>query len=433
MTMFRSLQVRNYRLFASGQVVSLTGTWMQRVAQDWLVLQLSHGSGTALGITTGLQFVPLLASLYGGVLADRYNKRRLLVWTQVSMALLALALGLLVVTDVIRLWHVYLLAFLLGAASAVDTPTRQALVSELVGAELVTNAVSLNSATFNAARILGPAVAGVMISAIGTGPVFLVNAASFIAVITSLLLMRDDELFGSKRVARRPGQLREGVAYVRTRPDLLLPIILVGIVGTFGLNFQMTTALVASNVFHHGAASYGLLSTALAIGSLLGALGSARRGRPLLRLVIGSAFLFGVLETVVAMMPTYWTFFALLIPTGAAVLTFTTSANSTVQLGASPVMRGRVMALYVLVFLGGTPFGAPLIGWVAQAAGPRWSLEVGGFASATAAVVIGLVLARVRQLRIEAHLLRRRPHVHLRPIPQAVDVEPPGRREPVPG
>ncbi len=433
MTMFRSLQVRNYRLFASGQVVSLTGTWMQRVAQDWLVLQLSHGSGTALGITTGLQFVPLLASLYGGVLADRYNKRRLLVWTQVSMALLALALGLLVVTDMIRLWHVYLLAFLLGAASAVDTPTRQALVSELVGAELVTNAVSLNSATFNAARILGPAVAGVMISAIGTGPVFLVNAASFIAVITSLLLMRDDELFGSKRVARRPGQLREGVAYVRTRPDLLLPIILVGIVGTFGLNFQMTTALVASNVFHHGAASYGLLSTALAIGSLLGALGSARRGRPLLRLVIGSAFLFGVLETVVAMMPTYWTFFALLIPTGAAVLTFTTSANSTVQLGASPVMRGRVMALYVLVFLGGTPFGAPLVGWIAQVAGPRWSLLVGGLASAVAAVVIGAVLARVRHVRIEPHLLRRHPHVHVRPIPHSLDVEPAARPESVPG
>ncbi len=427
--MFRSLRVRNYRLFASGQVVSLTGTWMQRVAQDWLVLQLSHGSGTALGITTGLQFAPLLASLYGGMLADRHNKRRLLVWTQLAMGLLALVLGLLVVGDVIRLWQVYLLAFLLGVVSAVDTPTRQAFVSELVGADLVTNAVSLNSATFNAARIVGPAVAGVMISMIGTGPVFLVNAASFVAVIASLLLMRDAELSRAPRVARRPGQVREGVAYVRTRPDLLLSIVLVGVVGTLGLNFQMTTALMAKNVFHHGAASYGLLSTGLAIGSLLGALGSARRGRPLLRLVITSAFLFGVLETVVALMPTYWLFFALLIPTGAAVLTFTTSANSTVQLGASPAMRGRVMALYVLVFLGGTPFGAPLVGWIAQVAGPRWSLLVGGVASSVAAVVIGLVLARVRNVRVEAHVLRRRPHMHVRPILQTVDAEPPGRRE----
>lgn len=420
MTIFRSLQVRNYRLFASGQVVSLTGTWMQRVAQDWLVLQLSHGSGTAIGITTGLQFLPMLPlGLYGGVIADRYRKRQVLLVTQVVMGVLALLLGLLDVAGVAQLWHVYLLALLLGVAAAVDTPVRQAFVSELVGTELVTNAVSLNSATFNAARIVGPAVAGLLISSIGTGPVFLLNAASFVPVLGCLFAMRDGELFTSVPVARAKGQLREGLHYVRSRPDLLLPMVLVAVIGTLGLNFQMTMALFARNVFHKDAASYGLLSAALAFGSLLGALASARRGRPLMRLVVGSAFVFGVLEIVVGLMPSYWTFFVLLVPTGAAVLTFTTSANATVQLGASPSMRGRVMALYVLVFLGGTPFGAPLVGWVAEVGGPRWSLLVGGMASALAAVLVGFWYLRVRGLRVTAHLLRRHPHLHVSALPTA--------------
>jgi MFS family permease len=424
MKLFSSLGVRNYRLFASGQVVSLTGTWMQRVAQDWLVLNLSHNSGTAIGVTTGLQFAPVLfVGLFGGVIADRYPKRRTLVYTQIAMGLIGLWLGLLDVTGAVQLWHVYALAFALGTASAIDAPVRQAFVTELVGPSLLANAVSLNSATFNTARVFGPAIAGLMIASIGTAWVFLVNAGSFLAVIAGLLMMRDAELFVGKRLPRQPRAVRAGLAYVRTRPHLLLPIILVGIVGTLGFNFQITTALLAKNTFHRGAESYGLLSAAFAFGSLVGALWSARRGVPRQRLVYGAAAVFGVLEITVGLMPTFWTFFALLIPCGFATLTFTTATNTSIQLGSSAQMRGRVMALYLLVFLGGTPLGAPLIGWVAQVAGPRWSLLVGGFASTVAALVCGAVMARRTNVRLESHLRRRRPHIHLRPvIPDQEDV-----------
>ncbi|HVB27649.1 MAG TPA: MFS transporter [Mycobacteriales bacterium] len=417
MSLFSSLRVRNYRLFAAGQVVSLTGTWGQRVAQDWLVLGLSHNSGTAIGLTTGLQFAPtLLLTLYGGVLADRYPKRRLLIITQVSMGVTALALGILDVAHVVTLWQVYLLAALLGVGSAFDTPTRQAFVSELVDRDQLANAVSLNSATFNTARVIGPAVAGVMISSVGTGVVFLANAASFLAVILGLALIRDGELHHTEPLPRRRGQLGEAFRYIRARPDLLMPILLVAVVGTFGFNFQITTALLAKTTFHRGPSAYGLLSTAIASGSLIGALLAARRARPRDALVFGSCIAFGVLEVVAGVMPSYLTFLILLIPTGVAALTFTTAANATVQLGASPAMRGRVMAVYVLVFLGGTPFGAPIVGWVAQTFGARWSLIIGGVLCAVAAVATGLALVRARQLRIEPHLLRRRPHVHLRPM-----------------
>jgi MFS family permease len=413
-TVFSSLSVRNYRLFASGQVVSLSGTWMQRVAQDWLVLDLSHNSGTAIGITTGLQFAPvLLFGLYGGVLADRYPKRRTLVVTQVAMGMLALWLGLLDVTGAVQLWHVYALAFALGIASAIDAPVRQAFVSELVGPSLLPNAVSLNSATFNTARVLGPAAAGLMIASVGTAWVFLVNAGSFLAVIACLLAMRERELFGGKRAARRPGAVREGLRYVRSRPDLVAVIALVGAIGTLGFNFQLTSALMTKSTFHQGAESYGLISAVYAFGSLLGALGSARRGRPSLQLVFFAGAAYGLLEIVAGLMPTYWSFFALLIPFGFATLTFSTAANTMIQMSVSPVMRGRVMGLYLLVFLGGTPLGAPLIGWIGEAAGPRWSLIVGGIASVLAAVGAAAYLAHRRQLHVEPHLLRRRPHVHV--------------------
>lgn len=414
--LFRSLRVRNYRLFAGGQVVSLTGTWMQRLAQDWLVLHLSHGSGTALGITTGLQFLPmLLFGLYGGVLADRYPKRRLLLISTVGMALSALGLGLLDVTGAVRLWHVYALAFALGLVSVLDTPVRQAFVVELVGRDLVQNAVSLNSATFNAARIVGPGLAGLLIAAYGTGPVFLINAASFAGPLLGLLLMRPNELQVAAAVPREPGMLRAGLAYVRARPDLYVPIALLGVVGAFGLNFQITIALMAQHVFHSGAGSFGLLSTGLALGSLLGALLAAARRTVRLRMVLGAALTFGLLEVVTGLMPTYWSFFALLIPTGAAVLTFTTAANTTVQARTAPHMRGRVMALYVLVFFGGTPFGSPLIGWLTNVFGARSSLLIGGAVSAAGALAATVILARARRLRLEAHLLRLHPHIHVRP------------------
>lgn len=393
---FRSLAVRNYRLFATGQAVSLTGTWGQRVAQDWLVLDLSHGSGTAIGTVTALQFLPvLLFTLYGGLLADRYDKRRLLVAAQAAMGVLAVVLGVLVLSGSAELWHVYVLALGLGLATALDTPVRQAFVSEMVGHEDLPNAVSLNSATFNASRIVGPALAGVAIHLWGTGPVFLANGASYAAVIAGLLMMRPAELFPTARQPVRKGQVREGVRYVRERPRLLVPILLVFMVGTFGLNFQITLSLVAKNVFHTGASSFGLLTSAFAVGSLLGALASARRsGPPRALAMVLAALAFGLLEVLVGLAPTFGSMMAVLVPTGAAVLTFTTTANALVQLGSEPAVRGRVMALYVLVFLGGTPVGAPVIGMVAEQYGPRVSLVVGGLVCAASALVAGAVLAQ---------------------------------------
>jgi MFS family permease len=423
MSMFASLRVRNYRLFASGQVVSLSGTWMQRVAQDWLVLNLSHNSGTAIGLTTGLQFAPvLLFGMYGGVIADRYNKRRVLIITQVVMGALALALGLLDLSGAVQLWHVYALAFALGIASAIDAPVRQSFVTELVGPSLLPNAISLNSATFNTARVLGPAAAGLLIAASGTSWVFLINAASFIGVLAGLFAMRDDDLFAGKPAARRKGAVLEGFAYVRKRPELVAITGLVGVVGTLGFNFQLTSALLIKNTFHHGAGSYGIISATYAFGALLGALASAKRGKAARRrLVFVAAASYGVIEILAGLMPTYWMFFALLIPFGFATLTFSTAANTTVQLAVSPTMRGRVMALYLIVFMGGTPIGSPLIGWIAEVAGPRWSLITGGVASAAAAVVAALYLARRERLVVEPHLMRRRPHVHVRATDQVQD------------
>jgi MFS family permease len=417
MSMFASLGVRNYRLFASGQLVSLTGTWMQRVAQDWLVLVLSGNSGTALGIATGLQFLPiLLFSLVGGVLADRYSKRRLLIISQAASGLTALTLALLDLGGVVTLWQVYLLAFALGAASAIDMPVRQAFVSELVGQEHITNAVALNSATFNTARIIGPAIAGVLIGTSGTGVVFLLNAGSYLAVIAGLAMIRDRELSMGRRAERGPGQIRAALAYVRVRPHLLLPIVLAGIVGTFGFNFQMTTALLAKGTFHRSASGYGMLSTLLAVGSLGGALLAARRRQVRHRLLVGSSIVFGALTVTCGLMPSYLSFAVMLVPTGMAALTFATAANTTVQLGSSAAMRGRVMALYLLVFAGGTPIGAPLIGWVAEQLGARASLLVGGGVSALAGVVIAVVMARTAHVSVVARL-RPRPALHLRTEP----------------
>jgi len=413
---FRSLRNRNYRLFASGQVISLSGTWGQRVAQDWLVLELSGNSGIALGITTGLQFLPvLLFGLYGGVLADRYDKRRLLLGAQAAMGVLALVLAVLDLTGSVQLWHVYVLAVGLGLASVVDTPVRQAFVSEMVGPDDLPNAVSLNSATFNSARIVGPAVAGIAIAAVGTGWVFAANALSYVAVLAGLQAMRTADLQPVKKLARAKGQLREGLAYVRARPDLLVPMVLVFMVGTFGLNFQITLALVVKEVFGRGAGAYGLLSAFLAVGSLVGALASARRrGPPRQRTLFAAVLVFGLLEVLVGLAPSYEAMALLLVPTGVAVLTFTTTANSIIQLGSAPEVRGRVMALYILVFLGGTPAGAPLIGALAEAFGPRSSIVVGGLVTALSGIVAAVVMTRVRSLTLEAHLVRRRPHVHVR-------------------
>ncbi len=403
---FRSLRVRNYRLYAMGGVVSNIGTWMQRVAQDWLVLELSGNDGVALGITTGLQFVPmLLFGPWGGMLADRYPKRTLLITAQSFMGAVAALLGVLAITGVAQVWHVFVLAFLLGLGSAVETPARQSFVSEMVGADDLPNAVGLNSASFNLGRVIGPALAGLLIVLMGTGPVFLINAASYLAVILALTKMRRRELMPAPAAPRGRGQVRAGIAYVRSRPDLMLVMVTVFFVGTFGLNFQMTTALMATEVFGKGAAEYGLLGSAMAVGSLSGALLAAGRGRPRLRLLVGSAVAFGVVEVVAGLMPTYPLFMLSLIPVGICALTFITTANSTIQLGSDPVMRGRVSALHMAVFFGGTPVGAPLIGAVAEAFGPRWSLIGGGLVSAGATLVAAAVLARAKGLHVRGTLL----------------------------
>jgi MFS family permease len=386
---FTALRNRNYRLYIVGALISNTGTWMQRVAQDWLVLQLTHGSGTALGITTGLQFLPmLLVTPIAGVVVDRVSKRRLLLATQGFLGLTALALGILDVTGVVTVGAVYVIALLLGLGAAVDTPTRQAFVVEMVGRGDLANAVGLNSAAFNAARIVGPAVAGLLIEWVGTGPVFIINAASFLAVIAAQLLMDTRLLHPSTPSGRGPGQLREGLAYIRSRRDLKLILVVVGVVGTFGFNFQLTTALMAVHVFHKGAGEYGLLGSIMAVGSLSGALIAARRQHPTLRLVAGAAVAFGVLTVACGLMPTYLTFAVTLVPVGLTALTVMTAANASMQMSVAPEFRGRVMAWYMAVFMGGTPLGAPLIGWIGSAYGARWTLVVGGAVSAVAGVVV---------------------------------------------
>jgi MFS family permease len=415
--MFAALRVRNFRLYASANLVSLTGTWMQRIGQDWLVLQLSGDSGVALGITTALQFAPtLLFSFYGGVLADRYDKRRVLVLTQAVMGALALVLGLLVAVDGIVLWHVYVLAAALGVASSLDMPVRQSFVSEMVGPERLANAVSLNSTVFNGARLVGPAVAGSLIGLAGgdTAPAFLVNAASFAVTIAALLAMRGSELRRSPPASRGGRQLREALRYTRQHPDLLLAMGLAFVAGTFGFNTQITIALMAREEFGLGAAAFGFLSTCYAVGSLSGALLSTRRStRPLQRFLVVSSGVFGLLLVVAGVMPNEASFAVLLVPTGAAALVFSVACNSFVQLGVEPQVRGRILALYFMCFMGGTPVGAPLIGWVSEHLGARWGFIAGGLVCVLAAVVAGALLARGRRVRLELHVAPPSAHLHV--------------------
>lgn len=421
---FSSLRIRNYRLFAGGQVVSNTGTWMQRIAQDWLVLSLT-GSATAVGITTALQFLPmLLFGLYGGVLADRLPKRKLLLATQTAMGLIGLALAALTLSGAVTVWHVYLMAFLLGLATVVDNPARQVFVAELVGKEQMQNAVSLNAANFQTARLLGPAVAGVLITAVGSGWAFLLNGLSFIAPIAGLLLMRSAELHRVERAPRGKGQLREGLAYVAGRPELLWPIVLVGFIGTFGYNFPIWLTAYVDEVFHGDAGTYGLLNSLMAAGSLGGALFAARRGASRLRLTVLAALAFGVLEIVAAVSPAFWLFAALLVPVGAAGLLFNTTANANVQLATDEAMRGRVMSLFVMVFVGGTPIGGPIVGWATDTFGARIGFLTCGVISAVAAITVGLVLARVGGLRLRIDLRRGQKHVAFVPARRAEELAP---------
>ncbi|GGD22936.1 MFS transporter [Nocardioides daphniae] len=392
---FRSLANPNYRLYAAGGVVSNVGTWMQRVAQDWLVLLLSGNSAAALGITTGLQFLPfLLLGPFAGLLADRLPKRRVLQLTNISMAVPALALGVLAVTGTAEIWHVYVLALVLGIASAFGSPARHAFVSEMVEPEDLTNAVGLNSASFNAARLVGPGLAGVLIAGLGggevaTGWVILVNALTYAAPVLTLQRLDASRLAVPAPVAAKGLRaVREGIGYVRRRSDLLLVLAVVFFAGTFGLNFQMTSALMATEVFGKGSTEYGLLGSFLAVGSLAGSLVAARRAEFTLRTVVVSAVVFGAAVTVAGALPTYTTF-ALMCPVlGVTALTLITSANGYMQVNTHAEVRGRAMALYLMVMMGGTPLGAPLLGWVGEVLGARWTLLLGG-----GVTVVGVVAA----------------------------------------
>jgi MFS family permease len=414
---FRSLRHRDYRLWVSGAVISNVGTWMQRVAQDWLVIQvLTHGSGTAGGITTGLQFGPiLLLAPIAGTIADRFDQRRTLMATQASMAVLGLLLGLDVVTGHAQLWHVYVLAVLLGCASAIDGPVRQTFVGQLVPREDLPNAIGLNSASFNSARLVGPALAGVLIAWVGTGPVFLINAASFVAPLVMLHLMRPAQREPRVKPAKGSGGMREGLAYVRARPDLLAIFVLVGVIGTFGLNFQLTSALMTSVKFGTDSAGFGLAGTVLAVGSLAGALVAARRERPRYRLVVGAAVAFGVLASVAALMPSYALYLVVLPFMGLASLTLMTAANATVQMSTEPAMRGRVMAMYMSLMQGGTVVGGPFVGWMGTRFGPEWSILVGSIPSAVVGVLVGVYFLRRARVRV-TYSWKESPHLRLVPV-----------------
>ncbi|MGV8965594.1 MAG: MFS transporter [Cellulomonas sp.] len=410
---FSSFRYFNYRLWFAGALVANVGTWMQRVAQDWLVLTvLTHESGVAVGVVTALQFLPVLAlSAWAGLLADRVNRRKLIIVTQSLLALLALGLGALTLSGHVELWHVYVFATLLGCVSAIDNPVRQTFVADMVPTSRLPNAVALNSASFNAARLIGPGVAGLMIAWVGTGWVFLINGISFAATIFALTQMRTRELRPAPRVVRDKGQIRAGLRYVRRRSDILVIMVVVGVVSTFGLNFQLTSALMARTEFGMGAGEYGILGSVMAIGSLAGALLAARREQPRVRLVIGSAFAFGVADGIMALMPTYPTFAVACIPVGLASLTMMTAANATIQTTTDPSMRGRVMALYMIVFLGATPIGSPLVGWIGETYGPRWAIGVGAIASLL--VASGAAVWAMRHWHLEVRYHVHRPHLQV--------------------
>jgi MFS family permease len=401
---FRSLNVFNYRMWAAGAIVSNIGTWMQRTAQDWIVLtQLTHHNATAVGVVMALQFGPQLLLLpLTGFAADHLDRRKLLFATQAAMGALALALGILTVAGLIQLWQVYVFAFLQGCVAAFDAPARQTFVADLVIETDLSNAVALNSTSFNAARLIGPAIAGVLIAAVGSGWVFLINAISFLAVLCSLSLLRTGELNLTNRAPRARGSLAEGFRYISKRPDLKAILVMIFLIGTFGLNFPIFISTMSVTVFHAGAGQFGLLTSIMAIGSVMGALLAAKREKPHITLLVASAALFGVGFTIAAGMPNYWLFGIALVVIGASAQTLTTSTISLVQLSTDPAVRGRVIAILLAIALGGTPIGAPIVGYVADAFGPRWALGVGA-ASGFAASLVGLYYLTRHQSRFSTN------------------------------
>ena len=400
---FQSLGFYNYKLWFTGNISASSAQWMQRVAQDWLVLTvLTEGGGLELGIVTALQFAPiLLFSAWAGVVADRLDRRHLLQITQTLTALSGLVLGILVLSGSAELWMVYILAFVGGTAGAFDNPVRQAFVSELVPARMLPNAVALNSTAFNSARLIGPAISGVVIDWVGPGWVFVINAGLFLVPVFTLALMRKDELSTPPKIPREKGQLREGINYVRGRKDIILILVVMGMISCFGLNFQITSALMATQVYNLPAGGYGLMSTFLAIGAVSGSLVIARNNNPRLRLIVGAGLLFGTFLGFLALAPSYMWFLVIAIPTGALSMTLIASANAAVQISTEPKFRGRVMALYSMIFLGTTPIGAPIVGWIGEEWGARWAMGIGSIVSIVTAVFAALWGFLVWKIRLE--------------------------------
>ena len=396
---FRSMSVRNYRLYFAGQLISTTGTWMQSIAQAWLVLQIT-GSGVALGITVALQFTPvLLVGAWGGLVADRVDKRRLLVGTQAAAGVLALVLGTVTVLGVVQLWMIFVLALGLGAVNALDNPARRAFVVEMVGAEHVSNAVSLSSAMFMAARVIGPAISGLVIAGFGVSWCFFANGVSYSAAVIAFLAMRQNEFFSVEPVPKRKGQLREGLRYAWSTPALRLPLVLTAVIGTLAFNFQVVLPLLAKQTFSGGADTLGVLYASMSIGSVLGALVSAHEARATRRFVLGAALAFGAALVAAALAPTFGLELLVLVPVGAAGIAFTAMANGVLQTETAPEMRGRVAALFTVAFLGSTPIGGPIIGLVSQQLGPRAGLWVGGVA--TLAVTVAAIAAIRRHREVQ--------------------------------
>ena len=386
---WRSFRHRNYRILFAANAVSNIGTWAQRIAQDWLVLELTN-KGSYLGLVTALQFAPFIFfSLHGGALADRFNKRKVLIWTNIAGGLSAGVLGVLVLTNVVNILHVCILALMLGISSAVDGPVRQAFTSEVVGEDDVSNAVSLNSANFNAGRLIGPAVSGLLIAAFDTGPSFILNAASYVFVIVALLVLKEESFF-YRSTSQAMTSVREGLRYAKARPDIYVVLLIVFFMSTFGLNFQIFNALMATQAFNRGPASYGLLGTFMAIGSLSGALLSTRLERfRSVRFIIGASIVFSICVIVISFMPTFATYAIFLPLCGLSALTTLVNANSYVQVNSDPAIRGRVLGIYLLIFMGGAPFGSSLIGVFSDAFGIRETVAGCGVISLVSVLIIG--------------------------------------------
>jgi MFS family permease len=395
---FRSMHVRNFRLFFTGQLISQGGTWMQTIALNWLVLHLSHNNGFLVGLAIALQFLPtLLFGVWGGAIADRFDKRKVLLVTQVAMMTVAAALAVLDFSGIVQLWMLYVLVFVYGLALAVDNPTRQSFVSELVPPAELPNAIGLSSAIFQLARVLGPALAGVLILAGGTGICFALNAVSFVFVIGALLMMRPAELYRSKPLGREKGQLTEGLRYIWQTAELRWILLLMLVVGTFAINSPVVLPLLAKVTFHSGPEVYSWMSIAMGAGAIFGALVAANRFDTHGRLLCGTGLAFGIGICIASLAPSLELFIALLVLVGAGQIAFLSVTNSSLQLMANPTMRGRVMAVYTITLLGTTPIGGPLVGWISDTFGPRWGFAVGGVATIIGVLTFGLAFMRARR------------------------------------